>query len=1080
FHHLFYADIYWKRNIRSKVRTVRNRDRNHLGRNVCCKSFEQTNKQINEAAIFDAARTKVRLLRRLSVNSKMPESYEFKDMNKMTSQNSLADRNPRESGCYLSTAKGFILLLLAILIAVLIGVIVHFAGSKSFECKYTFPADFTGVGNDALIQECENLAAEGNQQICNACPETTGTTHPIISHTTPAPEVKVDVRLPTALVPLAYEVKLRPNLYGPDPEKFSFTGSVRIEVECKSSTNNVTLHMKELDIAEESITIAGGGETFVARYETDTKRQFVILKLDHNMTAGVQYHISMDFVGPLKGGLNGLYLSSYKRGNETVYMAATQFQATDARKAFPCFDEPAIKATFRITLERKPIKIAVSNMPIETTEDVGDGWVADHFQTSPKMPTYLLAFIVCDFEYTESTTTRNVKYRAWARPEAIAQTQYGLQIGVDVLTFFEDYFNITYPLPKQDMIALPDFSAGAMENWGLITYRETAMLYDPGESSEGDRQRVAVVITHELAHQASTVWFGDLVTPSWWDDIWLNEGFATYMEYFGTVQVEPDWKMFEQFVNREIHSSFDFDGLISSHPLFVPVADPAEINEVFDSISYAKGASVIRMAKFFMQDDTFQKGLTNYLRSLEYGAATHDDLWYAWGNQSVVDGRDRTDVKEIMDTWILQMNYPVVNVKRTQNGMSLSQKRFLLDATSPDPGKYTSPFGYKWDIPFTYTHEDEQDFTASRINWMNRGDLVLVDSSLSAPSANKWVLANIQQYGYYRVNYEENNWRQLIRQLVEDHTVIPVINRAQILNDAWNLARAGLLDMKIALETTNYLKNEREYIPFDAALDGLGFIDTMLQRHELFGAFGRFMSGTVTEYFTELTMNNTGATHMESFRRSQIASTACGYDVESCIRQAKVLYAQWMTNPSVNPVNPGLRYTVYCTAIRTGGLEEWDFAYEQHRTSNLASEQYRLRSAMACSEKVWILSRYLKRSLMPDEIRLQDAIGVIVGIANNPVGRALVWDFIRAHWKKIREEFIALPFAMSALFRGIAGALNTPWDLQQLEEFQNKEPDMGSGTRAYNQAIEETKSNIKWMEKNIPVIESWLDDNGFL
>ncbi|GFR83304.1 aminopeptidase N [Elysia marginata] len=530
--------------------------------------------------------------------------------------------------------------------------------------------------------------------------------------------------------------------------------------------------------------------------EVDEDREFIILNLDKNLRVGRRYKISLSYTAKLKNDLHGLYYSQYQRGNDSVYIVTTQFQPTDARRAFPCFDEPALKATFNITLVRPSHLISISNTPIidnsTTFEKDGMTFVKDVYDITPKMSTYLLAFIVCDFKYLYNYTSNGVLYRAWATPETVNQAEYSLHVGVEVLTHFEDFFDIPYPLKKQDMIAIPDFAAGAMENWGLITYRETAMLYEPGVSNEANKERIAIVVSHELAHQ----WFGDLVSPAWWDDLWLNEGFATFVEYLGVDYVHPDWNIFEIFAKSEIQRAFYFDGLISSHPLYVPVNHPDEINEIFDAISYAKGASIIRMMRHFLGRQTFKKGLTNYLNGTAYGAAHHTDLWRALTKQAHADGKTHIDVGEIMDTWTLQMNYPVVTVTRdfqNLNQIHVRQERFLIDPNAEDPGRFQSPYNYKWTVPLTLTSSKSKNFDPKDedVHWMYKEEtqttLTLADDVL--PNRDGWILANVNQFGYYRVNYQLGNWDALVKQLVDDHKVIPAINRAQIIDDAWNLAK---------------------------------------------------------------------------------------------------------------------------------------------------------------------------------------------------------------------------------------------------------------------------------------------------
>ncbi|XP_052084132.1 aminopeptidase N-like isoform X2 [Mytilus californianus] len=1026
------------------------------------------------------------------------ESFDFHNIENSSSMNDV--RGHKKTGCYVSTATGFVLTLLAACLAVGVGIIVHFTTSgNTIDCKCSYPPN-SGGNNDAqvggttpsttsqkpILDQCKDLINHGNQELCSLCagPTSLSPSSPLVPTTTVAqltttsPASTRNVRLPLNLYPTLYDVELQPYMYEGDAKDFYFTGNVKIEMQCIKSTNEIVLHSNKLNISEQSIQVMqmGSGSQISHSVEFDKVNQFLILKSNTQFMAGSNYSVYIEFRGPLTDDLAGLYLSSYKRGNDTIYIATSQMQPTDARKTFPCFDEPAVKAQFKVTLVRKQHMVSLSNTPITSNMTRGNGWIADYYEVTPKMSTYLLAFIICDFKYTVNITKNNVEYRAWARPEAVGQTPYSLDVGVKVLTYFEEYFDIPFPLPKSDMIAVPDFAAGAMENWGLITYRETAMLYDPMESAETNKQRVAVVVSHELAHQ----WFGNLVTPSWWDDLWLNEGFASFVEYMGVDHVHPDWLMFEQIVVEDLQDVFNFDGLVTSHPVYVPVSHPSQINEIFDRISYGKGATIIRMMRFFLGEETFKKGLQRYLKQQAYGAAFHDDLWNALSEQSKEDGKPISvqDVKHIMDTWTLQMNFPTVFMERTGPNIRLSQSRYLLDQNATDPGTYTSPFGYKWEIPVTYTSQSISNFnqTDNDISWMGRdGAVVEIKNAFPGESMDSWYIGNVMQYGYYRVNYPESNWQKLIQQLKTDPTKIHPINRAQIINDAWNLAKSGDLKMSIALQTVEYLSTEDNFLPYSAASGELLYVEDMLERTALFGAFSKFMKATFTIPFNKFGMDNSGSGHLETYVRRIVVSLACKYGNAECIGNATKLFRELMeTTDGTNPIDVNLRSTVYCTAIRYGGVEEWDFAYKKYKTSNVATEKAVLLLSLSCSRDVWVLSRYLKYTLMPEEIRKQDAVSTIVYISRNTIGRSLVWDFVRGNWDFIFNEYGGGAFSFSRLITGITANFNTDFDLELVKSFKDSVPNLGSGARAFQQSIEKINLNIKWMAKNSLTVQDWL------
>ncbi|KAK3769904.1 hypothetical protein RRG08_048116 [Elysia crispata] len=1005
-----------------------------------------------------------------------------------------SEGSSRQGGCKVSLPMGFVLLLLAVLIAVGVGLIVFFATDKDIVCD----CGGTGTGSlsvaDALsgVQEqCEQYALDGQPEICTKCPSAPVETDAPVT-TAPRPDKVTDVRLPDTVMPIHYDVELTPMFFASDPKDFTYSGETTLIVECMKPTDRISVHAKDIVIDQSTISVQGvvpnKADPSFLNMEIDEDREFIILVMSGNLRVGQRYRIFLSYSAELKNDLHGLYYSQYSRGNDTVYIVTTQFQPTDARRAFPCFDEPALKATFNITLVRPQHLISISNTLIidnsTTFEKDGITFVKDVYDITPKMSTYLLAFIVCDFKYLHDYTANDVLYRAWATPETVNQAEYSLDVGVKVLTHFEDFFNISYPLKKQDMIAIPDFAAGAMENWGLITYRETAMLYEPGVSNEANRERIAIVVSHELAHQ----WFGDLVSPAWWDELWLNEGFATFVEYLGVDFVHPEWNIFEIFAQSEIQRAFYFDGLISSHPLYVPVNHPDEINEIFDAISYAKGASIIRMMRHFLGEETFKKGLTNYLRTLSYGAAVHDDLWHALTKQAQEDGKCNINVKDIMDTWTLQMNYPVVTVTRdfqNRNQIHAKQERYLVDPTAEDPGKYKSDYNYKWTIPLTLTSSSTKkyDLTDKDVYWMEKDKttttITLPENSL--PGQDGWILANVQQYGYYRVNYQLGNWDALVEQLKTNHSAIPPINRAQIIDDAWNLAKGGFLPISTALRTLEYIDSERDYIPWRAASTQISYVAKMLSLTPAYGPFRNFMKSKLEVPFTAIGMNNTGSSHSEITARRLLVGLSCAYSVDECNRQAQSQFKSWMDNPGENPIDVELKGTIYCRAINKGGWDEWTFALKMYNEINVASEKRLLLSALGCSTQSWILNHLLHLTLVKDSpIRKQDALSVIGGVSGGSIGRPLAWSFFRANYDRLLDDFGTAFFSWTNLIGRISARFNTEFDYQELEQFRNSKADnLGTGERAFKQALEKTRTNIRWMDDNYRPVVEWLARQNF-
>ncbi|KAF4111502.1 aminopeptidase N isoform X1 [Onychostoma macrolepis] len=916
----------------------------------------------------------------------------------------------------------------------------------------------------------------------NAAKFTNATTSPVSPTPKTSNEAWDKYRLPDTLSPEYYNVTLWPRLVRNANEMYIFTGISGVMFTCVKKTDLILIHSNKLNLTlfkGHHAKLTGlSGVTAPAIKTTwfQMETHYLVIQLEGKLKPGKSYWLYTEFTGELADDLEGFYRSEYMEDGEKKIIAITQMQATYARKAFPCFDEPGMKAVFHITLIHDLEMTALSNSQEIKTENViidGTKITRTIFGPTKKMSTYLVAFVVSDFKYINAKDKKGILVRIWARKKAIddGQGDYALKITQPILEFFEKYYNTSYPLSKSDQIALPDFNSGAMENWGLVTYRETALLYDPRTSANGNKQRIVTVVSHELAH----MWFGNLVTLKWWNDLWLNEGFASYVEYLGADYAEPTWNMKDQMILYDLQRAFAVDSLTSSHPLSrkeEEVNTPSEISEMFNTISYSKGAAVLKMLSEFLTEPVFAKGLGTYLKQFAFGSSVHSDLW-----DHLQKALDLTpgvklpySVHEIMNRWILQMGFPVITID-TRTG-NVSQKHFLLDPEAVVDRK--SEFNYEWFVP---------------IKWMKKHQVqdqlwLLQKSALHNPmkvSKNEWVLANLHVSGYFRVNYDLGNWERLLSQLESDHQAIPVVNRAQILDDAFNLARASIINITFALRTTKYLLHEREYIPWEAALRNLNYFFQLFDRSEVYGAIQAYLKKQVKplfEYFGTISSNWTTVPsgHTDQFTQIIALSLACSTGVEGCRELTRSWFKKWMQNPHNNAIHPNLRSTVYCDAIAAGGAEEWNFGWQMFQKATVAAEAVKLRSALACTKVPWLLNRYLEYTMNPEKIRKQDATSTIGYIASNIIGQPLAWDFIRANWDYFFKAYGTGSFTFSRLISDVTYRFCTPFELSQLKRFQkdNAETGFGSGTQALQQAIEKTRAKIKWLAENKEPVLQWF------
>uniref|UniRef100_A0A673I072 Aminopeptidase n=1 Tax=Sinocyclocheilus rhinocerous TaxID=307959 RepID=A0A673I072_9TELE len=840
----------------------------------------------------------------------------------------------------------------------------------------------------------------------------------LLPSTGPPAEPWNEHRLPDTLVPDYYNItlwpRLQPNIHG----LFVFTGNSSVVFKCLREIDLILIHSNKLNLtsidgylAKLSALGTSVAPSIQKTWMQETT-QYLVIQLKGKLKAGELYELYTEFVGELADDLAGFYRSEYEENGEKKTVATSQMHPTHARKTFPCFDEPAMRAVFYITLIHDRGTVALSNgMEIVDTVLDGQPVTMTTFEPTKNMSSYLLALVVSDY----------TNIRIWARKKAIedGHGDYALNITGPILKFFENYYSVPYPLSKSDQIALPDFYFGAMENWGLVMYRETNLLYDPVISSNANKERTATIIAHELAH----MWFGNLVTLKWWNEVWLNEGFASYVSYLGADFAEPSWNVKDLIILKDIHRVFAVDALASSHPLSSNEEDiikPEQITEQFDTVSYSK-------------------------------------VLYAVDKTGTVLP---LSVKEIMDRWVLQMGFPVVTVN-TMTGQ-VSQMHFLLD---PD---------YEWIVPINWMKAEVEQ---SRF-WLT--EKTAFHSDMKA-TGNEWVLVNLNITGYYRVNYDTENWERLLNQLTENHEVVPVINRAQIVDDAFNLARAKIIPVTLALKTTKYLSEEREYMPWQSALNNLDYFYLMFTQTDVYELLQNYTRKQVTplfEHFKTITedWSHVPTGHTDQYNQVNAIRFACSTGVDECQNLTTGWYRQWMDQTNHNPIHPNLRSTVYCSAIASGGADEWDFGWQMFKTATIGIEADKLMSALACAKDTTLLERYLGYTLDASMIRKQDATSVIVYIASNPDGQTLAWDFVRKNWVYMFTEYGVGSFNFASLISGITKTFSTESELEQLLQFKsdNAEIGFGSGTAALEQAIEKTKANIKWVAENQREITDWL------
>jgi len=758
-----------------------------------------------------------------------------------------------------------------------------------------------------------------------------------------------------------------------DRDNMKFSGQVSIRGrKIGRPSNRLTLHQKDLKITNAKITNHsknGDAEVSIERVNTQKSFDEVRLHTTELMYPG-SYSVELSFEGIITEPMSGIYPSFFEYEGKKQILITTQFESHHAREAFPCIDEPEAKATFDLSIVVPKDEAAMANTPIKSQRII-EGANVVHFETTPKMSTYLLAFNFGNLEYKEAKTRDNVTVRTYATPDNVQFTPFALEFAVRCLEFYNDYFDIPYPLEKCDLIALPDFAAGAMENWGCINFREQAMLMDPKNTSLYIKQRVCLVIAHELAHQ----WFGNLVTMKWWTDLWLNEGFASWIEHLAVDHLYPNWGLWTQFTVEETAPAFQLDALGNSHPIEVEVTHPDEIRTIFDTISYSKGGSVINMLHRYLGPELFRDGLIAYLKKYAYSNADTNDLW------TVLEEKTKMPIIDFMNTWTSKTGFPIIFASINKADIDLRQERFYINPAS----QKHNPDSTVWPIPLLIVPEDHQLFTQKT-------------SNLPMPKT-KLVKLNRGETGFYRVSYNSEHLSKLAEEVAAGK--FEDLDRVGIVSDAFEAAKAGFIKTVEPLHLLASYKHEDSPVVWDIIARNLSTLRRVMNDDALRERMKPFIIKITAEQLNRLGWEEIPhESHFDRLLRPTIIGMAAIADEPSVLKE---IHRQFREMKNSEDIHPDMRSVVYNNIARDGGTTDYNKLLRLYHDTNSSEERVILSSALTGFKHSALIIRSLDL-IISDSVRLQDATYWLAYSFLNRYAKTATWEWMTDHWDWLEEN----------------------------------------------------------------------------
>ncbi|KAJ5633658.1 hypothetical protein N7528_001500 [Penicillium herquei] len=856
--------------------------------------------------------------------------------------------------------------------------------------------------------------------------------------------------LPTNVKPVHYDLTLEPNF-----KKFTYDGSVVIDLNVNEDTDFISLNSNEITI--HSATVLSKGSVVESNPEISMNKdaQTATIKFNQALAAGSDAQLKLTFTGILNDNMAGFYRSSYKENGETKYIASTQMEPTDARRAFPCFDEPALKAKFTVTLVADKSMTCLSNMDVASESDVQGGKKAVKFNTSPVMSTYLVAFIVGHLKYIETNAFR-VPVRVYATPDQdIEHGRFSLDLAAKTLAFYEKAFDNDFPLPKMDMVAVPDFSAGAMENWGLITYRIVDVLLDEKTAGASRKERIAETVQHELAHQ----WFGNLVTMDFWDGLWLNEGFATWMSWYSCNVFYPEWKVWQTYVIDNLQSALSLDSLRSSHPIEVPVKRADEINQIFDAISYSKGSSVLRMISKYLGEDVFLQGVRDYIRKHAYGNTETGDLWAALANAS---GKP---VQSVMDIWTKNVGFPVISVTENpeSSSISLKQNRFLRTGdvrAEEDKVLYPCMLGLR-----SKDSVDENTMLTER------------EGEFKVPDLDFFKL-NADHSAIYRTSYSPERLRKLGE--AARAGLLTVEDRAGMIADSGALAASGFQKTSGMLSLLQGLDTESEFVVWTEMLSRIATLRSawLFEDDKTKAALKAFQRALVSNKAHELgwEFSENDDHILQQFKALMFGSAGMADD-PVVIKAARDMFARFAAG-DVSAIHPNIRGSVFTIVLKHGGVKEYEVVLDRFRNAPTSDEKTTALRCLGSAEDPALIQRTLGLA-MGDEVKNQDIYMPLSGLRTSVVGIQARWTWLQENWDVVYQRLPPSLGMLGTVVQLTTASFCTQAQLDEVKAFFDSKDTKGYD-RAVEQSLDAIRAKVSWVGRDNKDVESWLDQNKYL